>query len=106
MSVLEAMAAGMPVVTTPVGGIPDLIENGVDGYMVPPGDKEALAQVLDQLLRDPALQERVGMAARRKIQGRFSAEVVVPQLEKLYAELQVAPTSAGSSADAACATQV
>lgn len=93
MSVLEAMAAGMPAVATPVGGIPDLIEDGVDGYMVMPGDHQALARVLDRLLADPALQQQVGAAARRKIEEGFSADVVVPRLEKLYAELQVAPAS-------------
>lgn len=93
MSVLEAMAAGMPAVTTSVGGIPDLIEDGIDGYMVTPGDKEALARVLDRLLADPALQRRIGTAARRKIEQRFSADVVVPRLEQLYAEMQVAPAS-------------
>ena len=104
MSVLEAMAAGMPVVTTSVGGIPDLVEDGVDGYMVPPGDKDALARVLDRLLADPVLQKQVGTAARRKIEERFSAEVVVPQLEKIYAELRVAPSSA--AAGVACAPQL
>lgn len=96
MSVLEAMAAGTPVITTPVGGIPDVIEDGVDGYMVPAGDKVALGRVLARLLADPVLQKQIGTAARNKIRERFSADVIVPQLEKLYVDLHATPVSAMS----------
>jgi glycosyltransferase involved in cell wall biosynthesis len=74
--------------------------------MVRAGDQDALVRVLDRLLGDPALQERIGMAGRCKIQERFSADVVVPRLEKLYAEFQVAPTSVGPRTCAAHAAQV
>ncbi|NVD99996.1 glycosyltransferase family 4 protein [Massilia sp. BJB1822] len=87
MSVLEAMAYGLPVVTTPVGGIPAAVSDGVEGFLVPPGDVAALADRLGQLLADPALAQRMGMAARRKIQDTFSTEAVLPRLQALYAEL-------------------
>jgi len=66
IAVLEAMAAGLPVITTPVGGIPELIEDGVDGLLVPPGDDEALASRLALLLGDAALRRRLGERARRR----------------------------------------
>lgn len=87
MSVLEAMAAGIPVVSTPVGGIPEAITDGVEGYLVPPGDIEALAQRLNQLLADPALAMRMGAAARHKVETMFSSAAVLPRVEQLYQEL-------------------
>jgi glycosyltransferase involved in cell wall biosynthesis len=87
MGVLEAMAAGMPVVSTTVGGIPDAIENGTDGFLVAPGDVTALAGTLGQLLGDAELRRRIGEAARKKIRELFLAEKVVAQVEQLYREL-------------------
>ena len=87
MGVLEAMAAGMPVVSTTVGGIPDAIENGIDGFLVEPGDVTALAGILRQLLGDAELRRRTGEAARKKIREYFRAEKVVGQIEQLYREL-------------------
>lgn len=87
MSVLEAMSYGLPVLATPVGGIPDAIEDGVEGFLVPPGDEAALADRMRRLLADPDLRQRMGEAARRKVARLFSTEVVVPQFEALYAEL-------------------
>ena len=90
MSVLEAMAAGLPVISTPVGGIPEAVTDGIEGFLVEPGDVSALANRLEQLLSNPELAEHMGKAARRKIETAFSAETILPQLEKLYTELGVA----------------
>jgi glycosyltransferase involved in cell wall biosynthesis len=87
MSVLEAMAAGLPVITTPVGGIPEAVTDGVEGFLVPPGDVAALAARLQQLLQDEALTRKMGAAARRKIETTFSTEAILPQIEALYLEL-------------------
>jgi len=87
MSVLEAMAYGLPVVATPVGGIPEAVSDGVEGFLVPPGDEAALADRLRRLLDDEELRRRMGAAARAKVERCFSTEVVVPQFEALYAEL-------------------
>jgi len=87
MSVLEAMAAGMPVLATPVGGIPEAVTDGVEGLLVPPGDVAALAQGLGRLLADPALAQRMGTAARHKVEACFSSAAVLPQVERLYQEL-------------------
>ena len=87
MSVLEAMAAGLPVVTTPVGGIPEAVSDGVEGFLVKPGDIEGLAQRLAQLAQDPALARRMGSAARRKVETTFAASAVVPRIEQIYLDL-------------------
>lgn len=92
MSVLEAMAAGMPVVTTPVGGIPEAVADGVEGFLVPPGDVAALAERLQRLLTDGALAERMGAAGRHKVATTFSTEVILPRLERIYTDLGFLPT--------------
>lgn len=94
MSVLEAMAAGLPIISTPVGGIPEAVTDGVEGFLVQPGDVEALADRIGRLLADPELARRMGEAARRKVETTFSAEVLLPQLEAMYAEFGFSPRAA------------
>ncbi len=90
MSVLEAMARGLPVIATPVGGLPELIEDGVNGILVPPGDAEALARAILKLAGDQASREALGRAARETILARHSAGVVLPALEEVYAQARKA----------------
>jgi glycosyltransferase involved in cell wall biosynthesis len=73
MSVLEAMAAGLPVVASAVGGVPELVDAST-GVVVPPRDPAALALALAELVADPALRERLGAAARRRAERDFSVE--------------------------------
>jgi glycosyltransferase involved in cell wall biosynthesis len=87
MSVLEAMAAGLPVICTPVGGVPEAVTDGGEGWMIAPGDIDALAEALDSLLSQHDLRRRMGKAARHKIETMFSATHVVPQIEQLYEQL-------------------
>jgi glycosyltransferase involved in cell wall biosynthesis len=89
MSLLEAMAAGCPVVATRVGGIPDLVTDGVDGLLIPPGDPHALAAALQRILRDPVFAQQLGNAARQTIANRYTAERSLERLEQLYAGLGV-----------------
>lgn len=91
MGVLEAMASGVSVITTQVGGIPDVIESGVDGILIEPGDVKALAQALESLLGDADLRTSIGLAARQKIVEHFSAEKILPQLEEIYIRLGAVP---------------
>ncbi|HZX25510.1 MAG TPA: glycosyltransferase family 4 protein [Telluria sp.] len=87
MSVLEAMAAGLPIVSTPVGGIPEAVSDGIEGFLVQPGDVAALADRLARLAADPALARRMGAAARRKVEHAYAAQAVVPRIERIYRQL-------------------
>ncbi|MBI2683444.1 MAG: glycosyltransferase [Acidobacteriales bacterium] len=85
-SVLEYMAAGLPVIASSVGGIPEVIEPGKNGTLVPPGDVNALAQALTALVQDPAGAKRMGEAGRKRAREEFSFESLVVCLEALYSE--------------------
>jgi glycosyltransferase involved in cell wall biosynthesis len=71
MSILEAMAAGLPVVATRVGGVDELVADGDTGMLVPPGDAAALSAALGLLIADPALRRRLGEAGRERVRRRF-----------------------------------
>jgi glycosyltransferase involved in cell wall biosynthesis len=84
LAVIEAMAAGLPVACTAVGGLPKVVEAGVTGELVPAGDRAALARCLGELARDPARRERLGEAAQQAADARFSMERVVDDYLALY----------------------
>jgi glycosyltransferase involved in cell wall biosynthesis len=83
-AVLEAMGAGLPVVATAVGGTPDVVVDGVTGLLVPAADPAALAAVLERLIGDPGLRQRMGEAGRRRVEQRFSAQRMVERTQSLY----------------------
>jgi len=85
--VLEAMAAGVPVVATAVGGTPELIRHGETGLLVPPRDAAALSAAIGSLLEDPARANALGAAARREAAQRFSLQAMVRETERLYERL-------------------
>jgi glycosyltransferase involved in cell wall biosynthesis len=72
VALMEAMSAGVPVVASRLSGIPELVEDGVTGLLVPPGDHVALAAALERLAGDPALRERLGRAGRERVVREFS----------------------------------
>ena len=82
--VLEAMASGVPVVSTPVSGIPELIDSFRDGVLVPPNDPFTLAHALDLLLSDPELRDYLARSARVKIESEFLVEQSSKQLLTLF----------------------
>lgn len=85
--VIEAMAQGRPVIASRVGGIPEIIRDGEDGLLVPPGDVEVLAATIQTLLADPDRRERLGHQARVRAQD-FCADRVVGQIESVYRSLR------------------
>jgi glycosyltransferase involved in cell wall biosynthesis len=90
LSVMEYMEAGKPVVATRVGGLPDLIDEGVNGFLVDPQDPAALATALTTLLRDPARARQMGEAGRLRRREEFSIEATARRCGELYEELMVA----------------
>jgi glycosyltransferase involved in cell wall biosynthesis len=97
-TVLEAMASGRPVVATTTGGIVDMIVDGENGLLVPPGDEYRLAASIGRLLNDADLRLRLAAGARERIRG-FTATAVVERLESVYA--RVAPRNSGMSPEPA-----
>ena len=87
MCLLEAMAAGVPVVASAVGGIPDVVRHGVNGLLVAPGDAAELERALRRLLREPRLAAALGAAGRESVRERNAPERVLAQLEGVYAGL-------------------
>jgi glycosyltransferase involved in cell wall biosynthesis len=86
MAMLEAMAAGVPVIATDVGGTPELITHGVTGLLVPPGRPESLADALVALLEDAAGAAAIRQAARRCVEDRFSLDRMTAAYQALYGE--------------------
>lgn len=87
ISLLEAMSWGVPVISTTVGGIPELIRDGTDGFLIQAGDVPSLTRSLVELAGDAALRERMGRAGREQVAEAFSREAVLPRLEQLYADI-------------------
>jgi glycosyltransferase involved in cell wall biosynthesis len=88
LSILEAMAAGLPVVASDVGDVGRAVDDGVTGYVVPSRSPEPLADALEKLLTDQGLRERMGAAGRQRVAGMFSVDVTADQVSALYAELR------------------
>ena len=85
-SILDAMASGVPVVATNVGGVPEIVVDGTCGLLVPPADPEALAQAINRLLDDPGLRGRLARGGRERVQ-RFTIDRTVEETERLYLSL-------------------
>ncbi len=89
--ILEGMAAGRAVVGTRSGGVPELINDGVDGILVPPGDPHILAENLLALEQDAGLRGRLGSRARQKAMNQFGLNRHVRRMEQVYWEVLVSP---------------
>ena len=87
LAALEAMACGVPVVASSVGGLPEVIEHEVSGFLHPQDDLEAMAESGIALLTDPELHERTAEASWRTVHERFCADEIVPQYEAFYREI-------------------
>jgi glycosyltransferase involved in cell wall biosynthesis len=83
-SLLEAMATGLPVVSTRSGAIPEIVEHDVSGILVDPGDDVALASAIERLLLDASLRDQVGLAARRRVEQAFDSRFSAMRLAELF----------------------
>lgn len=87
VSVIEALAAGRPVVATRVGGVSDVVRDGVDGFLAEVADVESLAARLAELAGDPELRTRMGNAGRAHVVDRYAVERLVDDIDRLYRSL-------------------
>lgn len=90
LSLLETMCFGRPSVATAVGGIPEVVESGQSGVLVPPGDADAVARAIEQLLDDPDRRAAIGRAAKARAHEKFASSVIVPKYEALYRRVSAA----------------
>jgi glycosyltransferase involved in cell wall biosynthesis len=86
-SLLEAMALGLPVVTTPVGAIPEIVKDGENGFLVEPGDINALASCVDRLLRDELLRRAMSDANQARIKADFMPDDSMRQIDMVYSRV-------------------
>ncbi len=87
LAALEAMASGLPVVASRVGGLPEVVEHGVTGYLAPVGDVEGMADYCTQILSDCAAGRRLGRAGRKRAAELFHEDLIIPQYEAVYKKL-------------------
>lgn len=87
VSAIEALAAARPVVATRVGGVPDVVRDGVDGFLLPVGDTEGLGKKVAELARDPARRRAMGEEGRARVLSRYSVERLVDDVDRLYRSL-------------------
>ena len=84
ITLLEAMASGTPIVASAIGGIPEVVENGVNGILFKKGDELDLANAVIRVLDDPALANELAINARKKVEEQYSWPVVVKAIEGVY----------------------
>jgi glycosyltransferase involved in cell wall biosynthesis len=87
MALIEAMGTGLPVIASAVGGVPEVVLEGENGFLVPPADAQALATALRRIAREPDLRARMGANARKTVRDELSIERSVAGYTKLYQEL-------------------
>jgi glycosyltransferase involved in cell wall biosynthesis len=87
IAVLEAMARGLCVVASAVGGVPELIQDGASGVLVPPDDVDALAMALRMVINDPEMRDRLGNAALDRARAAYDVDVIWRRFDALYREL-------------------
>jgi glycosyltransferase involved in cell wall biosynthesis len=86
VAVLEAMAVGLPIVATDVGGMPDLVADGESGYLVPTRSPQSIVDALIRLAREAGLRMAMGEESRRRVMQSFTAEEIIPRIETVLAE--------------------
>lgn len=87
IALLEAMGSGLPVVATQVEGVEEVVQHGVQGFLVPPGDTQALAHALLELIQQPGLRTEMGNAARRRIDESYTIDIMCTRYQRLMLDL-------------------
>jgi len=85
--ILEAFACSKPVVATSVGGVPEIVDDGISGFLVPPSRPDLLADAVEKLLSDPELRQTMGQAGYLKVKAKFTFEAQTRKLESIYHEI-------------------
>jgi glycosyltransferase involved in cell wall biosynthesis len=87
IAIIEAMAAERPVVATDIGGIPEAVNHGETGLLVPPGDPEALSKAIIELLQNPKKAEEMGEKGRARVKEKFTTKKMLSEIENVYQSL-------------------
>ena len=95
-ALMQAMACGLPVISTPVGAIPEVIEEGWDGLFVPPQDSVALSQEIRRLIEDDDLRAELAAQARLKAEGRFAVDRMLDRMNGVFLGVLDKPLSAAA----------
>ncbi len=88
IAIIEAMRASLPIITTPVGGIPDMIEHGVNGLLISPGKPEEIAESILRLVDDPFLRRSLGKTAHEVFRKRYSTSSAIREIARIYKKLE------------------
>ena len=89
MAIIEGMCLGKPVIASNIGGIPEVVDNGVNGYLIPPGDYESLIAMLEKLIQNRKLRKKMGKKGRKKYEKYFNACEMIKTIEELYNSLLI-----------------
>ena len=87
MTILEAMSYGLPVIATNVGGIPEVVEDKVSGFLINPGDYSSLAEKIELLAKEHDLRKKMGQQGYRIVREKFDIDVITKKLNNFYDEL-------------------
>jgi glycosyltransferase involved in cell wall biosynthesis len=87
LAIIEAMAQGLPVVAHRTGGIPEVVEDGVTGYLVEPKNTAQFAEKIAQLLSDPSKRDQMGQAAKSAFEKKFRDTIMMDHIEQVYSDL-------------------
>lgn len=88
LSILEAMSYGLPIISTPVGGTPEVVKEGINGFLIQPGDKVAIYNAIKHFIADPSLLIHMGASSKTIIQPYYTKNVI-PKLQKIYEKLLI-----------------
>jgi glycosyltransferase involved in cell wall biosynthesis len=89
LALIEAMASGLPLIGTNLGGIPEVIENNVNGILIPPGNSKSLAKAIERLITNQNLRDEMGKQGKRIYKEKFSDKTMIDKIESLYDELSI-----------------